>query len=105
MPLADGEGGEMFEQQRGDAEALMSVVDHERRVGVVTTSPPFVARPAEQLAVRLDDERRPIDEVDVREVVELALAQRRLGGEVAAVPALLGLPFVEGRPAAVRRLV
>ena len=51
----------------------MGVVDHERRVGVVAAWPSLVARPAEQLAVRFDDEGGPVDEVDVGEVVELPL--------------------------------
>ena len=49
--VGSGEGGEMFEEQRGDAEPLMSIVDHERRVGVIAASPPLVTRPTEQLAM------------------------------------------------------
>ena len=34
-------------------------------LGVVAVRPPLVARPGDELAVRLDDERDAVDEVDV----------------------------------------
>ena len=69
------DGGEVFEQQRGDPGALEGVVDHERCFGFVSTRPPFVARPGDELIVRLDGERSPVDHVDVGEVQQLLLAQ------------------------------
>ncbi len=65
----------MFEQQRCDPGSLEGVVDHERRLGFVATGPPFVARPGDELIVRLDGERSSIDHVDVGEVQQLLLAQ------------------------------
>ena len=103
-PVRRGDGGEVLEQQRGDADAVMGVVDHERRVGVVATGPTFVTRPADDLAVRFDDEGGPVDEVDVGEVGQLPGTERRLRREVAAVAALVGLTGVElGEPRGVGR--
>ena len=76
-----------------------SVVDHERRVGVVAVRPPLVAGPGDELAVRFDDERDAVDEVDLREVIELRCAEPRLGGEVAPVLAVARLTLVELRRA------
>ena len=99
MPLAAAIAAEVFEQQCGDALAVVSVVDHEGRVGVVAARPPLVARPSEQLVVRFDDEGGPVDEVNVGEVLEFTSTERRLGREVAAVLALVGLAGVEGAEA------
>ena len=65
---------QVFEQQRGDAFAVVVVVDHERHFGVVAVVPSLVAGPGDELAALLDDERRAIDEVDVRESLELRVA-------------------------------
>ena len=95
--VGHGDGGEVLEEQRGDPDALVGVVDHERRIGVVTARPSFVAGPAEQLAVRLDEQGGAVDEVDVGEVGQLTLAQPRLRREVPAIATLVGLSFVELR--------
>ena len=73
-PVRPGDRGEVLEQQRGDALAVVAVVDHERHLGVVTVVPSLVARPGDELAVLLDDERGAIDEVDVREALQLGVA-------------------------------
>ena len=75
---------------------LVVVGDHERGLGLVASRPAFVARPGDELAARLDDERDPIDHVDLREVVEVASGQLRLGREEAAVDAVGGLGSMEG---------
>ncbi len=86
---------EVFEQQRRDAAPLAAVVDHERDLGVVAVLESFVARPRDEIAVVLDHERDPVDEVDVGETSEIRLAQRGFRREEAPVPALGGLPNVE----------
>ena len=73
------------------------VVDHEGGVGVVAAGPALVAGPGDELAVALDDEGHPVDHVDVREVLEVGVAQARAGREVAAVDALRRLALVERR--------
>ena len=78
-PVRAGDRREVFEQQRGDALAVMAVVDHERHLGVVAVVPAFVARPGDELAVLLDHERRPIDEVDVREALQLGVVSSGFG--------------------------
>ena len=78
----------MLEQQRGDALAVVGVVDLERRVGVVAAGPALVAGPGDELAVALDDEGDAVDEVDDGEVLEVGVGEVRLGREVAAVDAL-----------------
>jgi hypothetical protein len=90
------DGREVLEQQRGDALALVLVVDHERGLGVVAVGPALVAGPPDELAVPLDHERHAVDEVELGEVFELAAAERGLGREVSAVLALARLPLVEG---------
>jgi hypothetical protein len=69
----------VLEEQRGDALALVLVIDHEGGVGVVAPGPPFVARPADELAETFDDERLPVDVVDVREVRQVGVGQRWFG--------------------------
>ena len=103
MPLLPGDRRQVLEQQRGDALALMLVVDHERRLSVVAAGPALVAGPRDQLVVALDDERGPVDEVDVGEALQLGLGQLRLGREVPAVDALGGLAAVELGQCAVHR--
>ena len=95
-PVRAGDGGEVLEQEGGDALALVLVVDLERSVGVVAAGPALVARPGDELAEALDDQRGPIDEVDDGEVLEVGTGERRLRREVAAVPALRRLTGVEG---------
>ena len=90
-----GDRREVLEQQRGDALALVLVVDHEGGVGVVAAGPPLVAGPGDELAVALDDQGHAVDEVDVGEVLEVGFGQLRLRREVAPVDALGGLPLVE----------
>ena len=90
-----GDRGQVFQQQRGDAVALVGVVDHEGGLGLVASRPSLVARPGDELVVRLDDERRPIDHVDIGEVVEFLVVQFGLGREVPPVDALGRLPPVE----------
>ena len=90
-----GDRREVLEQQRRDALALVAVVHLERHLGVVTVVPPLVARPGDEVAVLLDDERGAVDEVDGGEPLELGLAQLGLGREVAVVAALGRLPQVE----------
>ena len=93
--VAAGDRGQVLQQQRGDAGALVGVVDHERGLGLVASRPAFVARPGDELVVRLDGQRRPVDHVDVGEVQEFLLAQLGLRREEPAVDALGGLSFVE----------
>ena len=83
-----GDGCEVLEQQRGDALAVVGVVDHERGVGIVATGPTLVARPGDELAVPLDAQRGAVDHVDVGEVAQLRRRQLGLGGEEAAVDAV-----------------
>ena len=64
--VGPGDRREMLEHQRRDALTLVVVVDHERGFGLVAAGPPFVARPGDELAVRLDGEGDPVDHVDVR---------------------------------------
>ena len=77
--VAASDGRQVLEQQRGDALALVRVVDHERDLGIVTPGPPFVARPPAEFAVDLDDQRDAVDEVDVGEMAEVGVAQVGLG--------------------------
>ena len=83
-----GDGGEVFEQQRGNASSVEFVVDHECSLGFVASGPAFVARPGNELVLRLDCQRDTVDHVDVGEVLELAGVQFGLGREVATVDAL-----------------
>ena len=80
-----GDRREVLEQERRDALALVGVVDHERGFGLGTAWPALVARPGDELAVRLDDEGDAVDHVDVGEVVEIrarsALASARSTGD------------------------
>ena len=71
MPLLRAMRGEVLEQQRGDAPAVVRVVDEEGDVGVVTTGPPVVAGPGDQLVAVLDHEPGAVLHVDVREALEL----------------------------------
>ena len=80
--------GQVFQQQRGDAGALLGIVDHERGLGLVASRPAFVARPRDQLVVRLDRQRRSVDHVDVGEVQEFLVVQLGLRREEPAVDAL-----------------
>ena len=93
--VGPGDGGEVLEQQGGDALALVAVVDLERDVGVVAAGPPLVAGPGDELAVALDHEGDAVDHVDVREVLQVGVAERRLRREEAPVDALVGLAAVE----------
>ena len=91
-----GDRRQVLEQERGDALALVGVVDLERGVGVVAAGPALVAGPGDELALALDDEGDAVDEVDLGEVPEIGVAQVRLRREEAAVDALAGLAVVEG---------
>jgi hypothetical protein len=73
----------------------VGVVDLEGGVGVVASRPALVAGPGDELPVALDDQCRPVDEVDDREVGELGIAEVRLGREEPAVDAVAGLAVVE----------
>ncbi len=86
---------EVFQQQRGDAGALLGIVDHEGGFGLVAPRPAFVARPRDELVVRLDRQRCAVDHVDVGEVQEFLVVQLGLRGEEPAVDALGRLPLVE----------
>ena len=90
-----GDGREVFEEERGDPFAVARVVDHERCLGLVAPRPALVARPSDQLVVRLDRQRHAVGHVDRGEVIELLLTQLRLGGEVPTVDALGRLTAVE----------
>ncbi len=87
--------GEVFEQQGGDAGSLLGVVDHERSFCFVAAGPPFVARPRDELVVRLDSQCGPVDHVDVGEMEEFLLAQLWFGGEEPSIDALGRLTLVE----------
>jgi hypothetical protein len=95
-PVRARDRREVLEQQRGHALALLAIVDVERGLGVVAVRPPLVARPPDELSTALGHERDPVAVVDDREVVELGVRQRRLGGEVPAVAAVGRLTLVEG---------
>ncbi len=74
---------------------VVVIVDHEGCLGLVAAGPPFVARPGDELVVRLHHERGAVDHVDGGEVVEFLVAQLGLGREVPPVDALGRLPSVE----------
>ena len=77
--VGPGDRREVLEHQGGDPLALVVVGDHERGFGFVASRPSLVARPGDELAARLDDERDPVDHVDVREVVEIAALSSGFG--------------------------
>ena len=83
-----GDHGEVFEQERRNALAVVVVVDHEGSLGVWAVLPTFVAAPADEHVASLDHQRCAIDEVDLGEVCQLAGAQRGLRREEARVLAV-----------------
>ncbi len=92
-----GDRREMFEHECRDALTLMGIVDHERRFGLGSAGPALVARPRDELAVRLDGEGDPVGHVDLGEVIEIPFGQLGLRREVPAVDAVPRLAAVKGR--------
>jgi hypothetical protein len=80
-----GDGGEMFEQQGGDASALVLVVDHERHFGLVTALAPVVPDDGDDVVLKGRYQGDPVPAIDVGEVLDLFLAEARVRGEEAQV--------------------
>ena len=71
MPRSRGGGGEVLEQHRAQAAALVGVLDQERDLGVVGARDPVEAADGDDLVAEQDHERHPVDVVDVGEPVQV----------------------------------
>ena len=79
--IVAGHRRKVFEQQRGDALAVVLIVDHERHFGVLAVLQSLVAGPGDELAVLLDDECHAVDEIDVGEAFQLVVGEARFRRE------------------------
>ena len=79
---------EVLEEQRGQAAAVVGVVDEERHLRLGPVPPAVVARHADELVAAERDEREPVDVVDVGQALEVALREPRPRAEVPEVDAL-----------------
>ena len=68
-PALAGGRGQVLEQHRADAAALVGVGDDERDLGLVGARRALVAADGDDLAAELGDERDPVVVVDVGEPV------------------------------------
>ena len=89
-----GDGGEVLEQHRPDALALVVVADVERDLGAARVDA-VVAADADDVVAHRHDEGDPVDVVDVREPVDVGVAEPSQRREEAQVDRLLGLRCVE----------
>ena len=86
--------GEVLEEHRPDALALVEVADVEGDLGAARVDPVVAPDPDDLLAHR-HDERDPVDVVDVGEPVHVGVAEPAQRREEAQVDRLLGLRRVE----------
>ena len=89
-----GDGGEVLEQHRADALALVVVADVERHLGAARVDA-VVAPDADDLLAHRGDEGDPVGVVDVGEPEHVGVAQLAQRREEAQVDRLVGLRGVE----------
>src|SRR5439155_6778301 len=92
--VGTGGGGEVFQQDRADAPALVRVLDDEGDLGLVGADA-VVPADRDQLVAELGDERLPVAVVDGDEPLEVPLRDPRVRREVPQVPGPVGEPGVQ----------
>jgi hypothetical protein len=92
--LARG-GGQVLQEHRAHAAALVGVGDVERHLGEVVLDPVVAADPDDRVAGQ-DDEGHPVGVVDLGEPAQVAVGQARHGREEAQVRRARRLGHVEG---------
>jgi hypothetical protein len=88
-PAFPGGGGQVLEQDRAEASALVGVLDEEGDLGIVGSGVPVEAADRDDLIAQQHDEGHPVDVVDVGEPVQVLVREPLHGAEEPVVAGLI----------------